>query len=543
MQKLAATSLAALLAAGTFPTPSLAAGSGGGSPTATPIKHLVIIFQENVSFDHYFGTYPWAANLKGEPRFVGKPGTPTVNGLTGLLLTNNPNATNTVNGNGATNPFRLDRSQAATSDQDHDYTPEQMAFDRGLMDAFPASVGTAGPPPSNVPILETTGLTMGYYDGNTVTALWNYAQRYAMSDNSYNTNFGPSTPGAINLISGQTNGVTEDVNPGGTTISDGNGGLTDISDADPVGDVCSSTTGELLRFGGKNVGDLLNERGVTWGFFEGGFNLSTTNSNGTTGCKRSTTSAITNSKKADYIPHHQPFQYYTSTANLTHVRPTSVATIGYPGDAANHQYDIQDFFDAVSAGNFPEVSFLKAAGYQDGHAGYSDPLDEQTFIVNTINFLQHQRDWDSTAVVIAYDDSDGWYDHQMSPIVNQSATSADMVGGQPSCGTGDSALPGVNSNTVHAQGRCGYGPRLPLMVISPWARRNFVDHTVTDQTSILRFVEDNWLGGERLGGGSFDALANPINNMFDFADRDNGGEFILDPSTGLVVKDQHNQSW
>jgi phospholipase C len=179
---------------------------GRPSATATPIKHLVVIFQENVSFDHYFGTYPNAKNPSGEPRFEARPGTPTVNGLSGTLLTNNPNATNPVNGVGATNPFRLDRSQASTMDQDHDYTPEQLAFDHGLMDAFPASVGTAGPPPTGTPIFATTGLTMGYFDGNTVTALWNYAQHFAMSDNSYDTNFGPSTPGAINLISGQTNG-------------------------------------------------------------------------------------------------------------------------------------------------------------------------------------------------------------------------------------------------------------------------------------------------------------------------------------------------
>jgi phospholipase C len=539
MQKLAATSLAVLLTAGTFPNPAQAAGSGSGSPTATPIKHLVVIFQENISFDHYFGTYPYAANLPGEPRFVAKPGTPAVNGLTGLLLTNNPNATNAANGKGATNPFRLDRAEAATADQDHDYTPEQMAFDRGLMDAFPVSVGTAGPPPPNVPIAATTGLTMGYYDGNTVTALWNYAQRYAMSDNSYGTDFGPSTDGAVNLIAGTLNGVIQDINPGGSTISDGNGGLTLISDADPVGDMCSTTTGELVQFSSRNIGDLLNDKGVTWGFFQGGFNLSTVNANTTTGCKRSTTSTVTNTNKADYIPHHQPFQYFTSTANPMHVRPTSLATIGYPGDAANHQYDIQDFFDAVSAGNYPEVSYLKAPGYQDGHAGYSDPLDEQNFIATTINFLEQQKDWDSTAVVIAYDDSDGWYDHQMGPIVNQSATSADMVNQEPSCGTGESALPGVNPNTVHAQGRCGYGPRLVLMVISPWARSNFVDHTVTDQTSILRFVEDNWLGGERIGQGSFDALANPLNNMFDFSHKNNGGEFLLDPASGLVVANNH----
>lgn len=506
--------------------------------TVTPIKHLVVIFQENVSFDHYFGTYPHATNPAGEPRFYPDPHTPGVNGLNHALLTHNPNSLNPVNAAGATNPFRLDRSEAATADQDHDYTPEQLAFDHGLMDAFPASVGTAGPPPAGTPIALTTGLTMGYYDGNTVTALWNYAQRFAMSDSSYGTNFGPSTDGAVNLISGQLNGVIQDVNGPGATIGDGNGGLTLISDADPVGDVCSTTTGETVQFGGKNIGDLLNARGVTWGFFSGGFNLSITNPNGTTGCKRSTTSAVTNVKKADYIPHHQPFQYYVSTANPKHLRPTSVAMIGHAGDAANHQYDIADFFDAVSAGNFPAVSYLKAPGYQDGHAGYSDPLDEQTFIVNVVNFLQKQRDWSSTAVVIAYDDSDGWYDHQIGAIVNQSSTDADALTGPNACGNGTvTALPGVNPATLHAQGRCGYGPRLPLLVISPWAKRNFVDHTLTDQTSILRFVEDNWLGGERIGQGSFDAIAGAIDRMFDFkreAYFDNS-PYILDPSTGEVV--------
>src|ERR1700689_1821187 len=315
--------------------------------TATPIKHLVVIFQENVSFHHYFGTYPVATNPPGEPHFFAAPGTPAVNGLSGTLLNYNPNATNPVNAAGATNPFRLARSEAATADQDHDYTPEQQAFDHGLMDAFPFSVGTAGPPPTGSPIFATTGLTMGYYDGNTVTAMWNYAQRYALNDNSYDTNFGPSTDGAVNLISGQLNGVIQDVNAGGSTIGDGNGGLTLISDADPVGDVCSTTTGETVQFGGKNVGDLLNDKGLTWGFFQGGFNLSTVNANKSTGCSRSTTSTVTQTNKADYIPHHEPFQYYTSTQNLKHTRPTSPSTVGINGDPANHQYDTHDFFDAV----------------------------------------------------------------------------------------------------------------------------------------------------------------------------------------------------
>ncbi len=170
-----------------------------------------------------------------------------------------------------------------------------------------------------------------------------------MSDNSYGTNFGPSTDGAINLISGQLNGVTIDNNPGGATIPDGSGGTTLISDADPVGDKCSTTSGETVRFSSKNIGDLLNSRGITWGFFSGGFNLNTVNSNKTTGCSRSTTSSVTNTQKADYIPHHQPFQYYTSTANPNPPCVPARLTRSAPRTRPNHQYDIQDFYEAVSA--------------------------------------------------------------------------------------------------------------------------------------------------------------------------------------------------
>src|SRR5215472_16865049 len=102
--------------------------------TKTPIKHLVVIFQENVSFDHYYATYPHAANPPGEPAFHAAPNTPSVNNLlTSGLHKNNPNL-NAANGTGASNPFRLDRSQAATTDQDHGYTDEQKAFHGGLMD-------------------------------------------------------------------------------------------------------------------------------------------------------------------------------------------------------------------------------------------------------------------------------------------------------------------------------------------------------------------------------------------------------------------------
>jgi phospholipase C len=513
---------AAVMAFGSS-APAFAASSGKNqaltSATATPIQHLVVIFNENVSFDHYFGTYPVAANPKGEPQFKGATNTPAVNGLTTALRTVNPNL-NPANGTAAANPFRLDRSQAVTGDQDHGYTDEQLAFDSGLMDLFPLHGGFGA------------STVMGYFDGNTVTGLWNYAQFFAMSDNSYGTTFGPSTPGLLNLVSGQTNGTLQTLNGTSNEVSGGpDGSLTVIGDPDPIGDVCSNPTRNQVQMSGKNIGDLLTAAGVTWGSFMGGFNLSTVNPNGTTGCARSSTGL--SGTTGDYIPHHSFFNYHVGTANLQHTRPATIAEIGNNGPA-NHQYDSQDFFTAVASGNFPAVSFLKAPAYQDAHAGYSNPLDEQTFVVNTINFLEALPSWSSTAVVIMYDDSDGWYDHQMGPIFNTSTGPADGLTGPGTCGTAATSLPGADPMAnPHALGRCGYGPRLPLVIVSPWARQNFVDSTITDQTSVLRFIEDNWLSGQRIGNGSFDSIANPITQMFNFTKMRSNGVLFLNPSTGV----------
>jgi phospholipase C len=490
-----------------------AVGATGNEPpgrdtgAVTPIQHLVVIYQENVSFDHYFATYPRATNPAGEPAFAASPRTPSVNGLTtSLLAPNNPNSVQ---------PFRLDRSQFQTADQDHNYTDEQKAFDAGLMDMFVEKVGRGnGPPPANTP----GGQVMGYFDGNTVTALWNYAQNFAMSDNSYSSTFGPSTVGALNLISGQTHGFTPDVTSFGIAVTTN---TTVVGDPQPAGDICDSrdvTTSTDPN--NKNIGDLLNARGVSWGWFQGGF----------ANCAQ-THQSMGGVVSKDYIPHHEPFQYFASTANPNHTPPASVAEIGHNGPA-NHQYDLNDFWKAVGAHHMPAVSYLKAAAYQDGHAGYSNPLDEQHFLVDTLNKLQKTPYWSSTAVVIAYDDSDGWYDHQMSPIVNQSNDPAvDALTGS-NCGTKAGDVAGGY------QDRCGYGPRQPLLVISPFAKRNFVDHSITDQSSILRFIEDNWQTG-RIGNFSFDSKAGSIQNMLSFSEEGNiagDNKLFLDPATGLKAE-------
>jgi phospholipase C len=474
--------------------PAVALGQGDqAAATTTPIKHLVVIFQENVSFDHYFATYPNAANPAGEPTFKAAAGTPSVNGLnTPLAAPNNPNSTQ---------PFRLGRNQAQTCDQNHSYTDEQKAVNSGLMDKFVETVGQGAG--SCADYGKGKGLVMGYYDGNTVTAYWNYAQHFAMSDNSYNTTYGPSTPGALNLVSGQTHGFSTD------------GGAVPAASGSVIGDPRDTTTSTDSK--NKNVGDLLNAKGVSWGWFQGGFadcNASHADAGGVT--------------SKDYIPHHEPFQYYASTANPQHVRPASVSEIGHNGPA-NHQYDLTDFWSSVDHGSMPAVSYLKAAAYQDGHAGYSTPLDEQKFVVDTINKLQKSKDWKDTAVVIAYDDSDGWYDHQVSPVVNQSNDTAhDGLTAANTCGTNSAAVAGGY------QDRCGYGPRLPLLVVSPYAKTNFVDHSTTDQTSVLKFVEDNWKTGP-IGNYSFDEKAGSLNTMFDFGHR-TSSSLYLDPQSGQPTK-------
>jgi phospholipase C len=311
--------------------------------------------------------------------------------------------------------------------------------------------------------------------------------------------------------------------------------MTLIGDADPLGDMCSS--GFQVQMSGTTVGDLLNSAGLTWGWFQGGFDLTVINPNGTTGCKRSTVSPITGLTEGDYVQHHQPFQYYATTRNTNHTRPLSVANIGFT-DGANHQYDTHDFFDSLATGHLAAVSFLKAPSYQDAHPGNSNPLDEQAFVVNVANTLMQSPFWNSTAVIIAYDDSDGWYDHQQGAIVNGSFSTSDTLSGTNQCGMQGTTpqLPGPNSGGLPVSGRCSPGVRTPLLVISPWARANSVDHTFTMQTSITRFIEDNWNLG-RIGGGSFDAIANPITGMFNFTNPSgpppNTNVPILSTVTGL----------
>jgi phospholipase C len=466
-----------------------AAGPSPVCNTTTPIKHVVIIFQENNSFDHYFGTYPHAQPVNGKMVFHPKDDTPKINGLTEDLLTHNQNSAQ---------PFLI--TDLLTCNQGNGYKAEQEAYDQGAADEFVEfTEGTGCAVPYEV---------MGYYDGGIVTGLWNYAQNYAMSDNFFGTTFGPTCVGHINLVSGQSHGAV----PTTATSSVIDGTL--VVNMDPTYDNVS--TGDTVAMTGKNMGDLLNAKNVTWGSFVAGF----ANPTGNFVCNTGTT--------LQYNPHYEPFQYYASTANPAHLPPTSVAMIGY-ADQANHQYDLTDLWTALDAHNLPAVCYVKGNPTQTGHPGDSNPLCEQQFLVDTINRLQKSPEWKDMAIFVTYDDSDGWYDHQAPPVVNTSASSVDPAFSH------ESSNPPMGGYEV----RAGYGPRMPLLVISPYAKDNYVDHGITDQTSILRFVEDNWNLG-RIGDYSFDAIAGSLVPMFDFDDGPRRDLLILDPTTGQVAG-QH--SW
>ena len=538
-------SRAVALCAAAAATTSLVPG-GAQAATTTPIEHVVVIYSENISFDHYFGTYPNALNKDGEklqgsdkdaPKFTAKKDTPKAKNLEndGVMGDKNPNSVK---------PFRIGPDHAVTTDQNHHYGDEQAAYNGGKMDKFPETVSTDIDKSSNG-YYAVPGMTMGYYDGNTVTGMWNYAQNFAMNDNSYSTIFGPSTPGALNLISGTVAGGTmhdpatgeqKKIEPGKNHalagVSEDGKTATVVGDPDPLYDDCSNNssagTNQVTAMHSKNIGDQLNDKDVTWGWFQGGFRPTeeaTDDARARCGASHTT---LTGQNQTDYNPHHQPFQYYASTANPHHLAPSSDDMIGKT-DRANHQYDLQDFDTALEQGNLPAVSFLKAANYQDGHAGYSNPLDEQAFITHYINELQNSSEWDSTAVVIAYDDSDGRYDHKAPEIRNGSNDPHQ----DKEIRTAAAAKVGVAGGK---DGQCGPGTRQPLLVISPYAKTNHIDSTYTEQTSVTKFIQDNW-GLGRLGGIAFDERAGELNNMSDFNAAHKAPKLFLNETDGTVAKD------
>ena len=319
------------------------------------------------------------------------------------------------------------------------------------------------------------GLVMDYYDGNTVTGLWNYAQNYAMSDNNYDTDFGPSTPGALNLISGQTAAATPSTRnrrrwrrPGHGERAEQRGPGHHLRRPGPglrrlLGHQPHQRRNQPLGVAtGQNIGDLLNAKTSPGAGSRAGSRRPAPTRRGLPVCGAST-----------------PNIGGTSVDRLL-AAPRAVPVLRVHGQPRAPAAELGGRDRAHRPGQ-PPVRPVRLLHDAEGrqHAGGQLPegrRSTRTATPATPTRWTSRRSWStrstrssspstgaSTAIVITYDDSDGWYDHQPPAIVNGSNTSADDR---------DLLLGAVTLGSF--PDRCGYGPRLPLLVISPWTRQNYV---------------------------------------------------------------------
>jgi phospholipase C len=417
--------------------------------TRSPIKHTIILYQENISFDHYFGTYGHGSN--------GIPAGSTQS---------------YTNGTATWGPYApaqlLGTTQSRTCDVDHNYSNMIKMVDHGAMDQFLqfGNDKTVGTPATTCPKFETltppgtgaTALANAYYTGTAgdpnapLQNYWKLASQYTLADNFFQGVYGPSTPGAQWLVAATNN------TPG---------------DPNPIGDVCNDYPASISPQNIPNLGAEATAAGTSWAWFQGGFGTCTpTAVNG-------------------YSPHHDPFQYFTSTADLTHADAFD-PNLSYP-QANRHQRDLS-VFDAALAGKpvagqsvvptLPAISWVKAPQLEDGHPGYSGPALEDAFVGDLAARLKASPYWKDTALVIAFDETGGWWDHVAPPdLGGQFAT---WVNGQPNLsGCQYPGIPGAPC------GEAGLGPRMPVLVVSRYAKRGFVDHQLLNTASLTKWVEWN----------------------------------------------------
>jgi phospholipase C len=421
--------------------------------THSPIKHTIILYQENISFDHYFGTYGHGSN--------GIPAGSTLTHTNGAL-TWGPYAPTQLSGT----------TQSRTCDVDHGYADMIRMVNGGAMDQFlqfgndktvtnPSSSSAATCPNFETltpPGIGATALANAYYTGTAgdpnapLQNYWSLASQYTLADNFFQGVYGPSTPGAQWLVAA-TNNTSGDPNP--------------------IGDICNDYPASISPQDIPNLGAEATAAGTSWAWFQGGFGTCSPTSLGV------------------YSPHHDPFQYFTSTADLAHADAFD-PNLSYP-QANRHQRDLS-VFDAALAGTplpgqtvvptLPAISWVKAPEISDGHPGYSGPALEDAFVGDLVAKLKASAYWKDTALVIAFDETGGWWDHVAPPDLG--GPFANLVNGLPNLS--GCQYPGIPGATC---GEAGLGPRLPVLVISRFAKPGFIDHDLLNTASLDRWVEWN----------------------------------------------------
>ncbi|HXH64091.1 MAG TPA: acid phosphatase [Mariprofundaceae bacterium] len=424
------------------------------------IRHVVVIYQENWSFDALYGHFPGAngiahaksftqVDVKGRPYKV-MPRPWNRGGFDMRFPARMPVA-----------PYDLRkyiRPDERTGDLVHRFYTEQQQIDGGRMDGFMAWS-------------DNPGLVMSYFDATDMPE-GRLAQQYVLADNFFHAAFGgsflnhmflicacaprfPHAPGPMVARLDKNGMPTPDARPGHS--SSGDGAVTpdgyvvntafSVNQPHPAHVPASYLVPEQTM---PTIGDRLSERGISWAWYSGGWD-----------------DALAGHPDPLFQFHHQPFAYFADLADGTAAK-------------AEHLKDEKDFMAAIKQGTLPAVAFVKPLGPDNEHPGYAALTRGQRHVAAIVDAIRHSPLWKSTAIIITYDEHGGRWDHVAPPIVD----------------------------------RWGPGSRVPAIIVSPYAKRHFIDHTEYDTTSILRFIESRW---DLKPLTARDAHAHNLLNAFDFS--------------------------
>src|SRR5437660_4754268 len=422
--------VAAVLLPVIMPVPAAAAS---GADVLAKVQHIVVIYQENWSFDSLYGNFPGANGLANDASTVKQVDT------TGQPYATLPQPINTnlkppgpeprFPAGLPVQPYDAAKyvpDDMVTGDLVHRYYQEQMQIDGGKMDKFVA-VSDAG------------SLAMSYYDATNLPE-GKLAQQYVMDDNFFHAAFGGSFLNHFYLIcacapsffNAPASAVAK-LDASGNMVADGSvtpDGFA-VNTTFSVNTPHPSTVAASALLPNQSlptIGDRLNDKDISWAWYSGGWN-----------------DAMAGHPDPLFQFHHQPFVYFNNYADGTQLKK-------------DHLKDEQDFMAAAQAGSLPAVSFIKPVGEDNEHPGYSDLLEGQQHVADLVQAIQSSPNWKDTMVVITYDEHGGRWDHVAPPKVD----------------------------------RWGPGTRVPRIVISPFAKRGFVDQTQYDTTSTLATIEQRW---------------------------------------------------
>jgi acid phosphatase len=442
--------------------------------TLARIQHIVVIYGENRSFDNLYGLFPGAEGIEQAGAQAR-----TQRDLGGNVLTVLPpvwNATGTdfdprFGTKLANAPFRIDADPAQlplsvpSRDLVHRYYQNIEQIDGGRNDHF-AEASDAG------------GLVMGYYDGSSM-ALWQLAREFTLADRFFMGTFGgsfmnhiwlacscvaryPDAPESLkSRLDAQGRLLRKADSPSSALAGpprwELDGALTPEGDAvntlqppyQPSGiapaaggdpQVADPARRPLPPQDSPTIGDRLTERAVSWAWYAGGWNQALADS-----ARPGTSRGVIYSKPGNFQPHHQPYNYFRRYA---------------PGTAARREHlkDLSDLLAGLDRGQLPQVAFYKPVGDQNQHPGYTDVLSGDRHIAELVQKIRASAAWASTLVIVTYDENGGFWDHVPPPS---------------GPGNGD---------------RWGPGTRVPAILISPFVKKGYVDHTPYDTGSILRLL-------------------------------------------------------